>query len=375
MIRRISLIVLLVCVLGGLLVAGQMRGQSSVVSGFIEADEIRVGSRVGGRVAEVLVQEGELVTQGQVLVRLEPYDIRERLREAEANLAARKAEHDKLKAGLRPQEIAQAKARAARVAAVLKKLKDGPLPEEIAAAESRLQLARAQLDRAKKSHDRTVSLYNQNTNAVGKDELDQAIEVFRVAEANEQVRKEELHLMQKGTRAEDISAAEAELLDAQLALELATAGFRSEEIAVAAASVEAAEAAVSAVQKQLAELEIRADTAGTVNAIELRPGDLVPMNGPVLSLIDHSRMWVRAYLPENRLGPKLGERFAVTVDSFPREVFQAELTFVSTQAEFTPRNVQTPEERSKQVFRVKLHLLEGLDRLRPGMSADVRLQP
>jgi membrane fusion protein YbhG len=107
--------------------------------------------------------------------------------------------------------------------------------------------------------------------------------------------------------------------------------------------------------------------------VELHPGDLVIANAPVISLMDTRSLWVRAYVPENRLQQKVGEKLRVSVDSFPSQRFAAHLSFIARQAEFTPGNIQTPEERSKQVFRIKVVLDEGLDRLRPGMSADVWL--
>jgi multidrug resistance efflux pump len=106
----------------------------------------------------------------------------------------------------------------------------------------------------------------------------------------------------------------------------------------------------------------------------LQPGDLVFANAPAVSLIDMQRVWVRAYVPEDRLDLALGDRLPVTVDSYPGKRFTGEITFISRQAEFTPSNVQTPEERSKQVFRVKVTLVDGLDQLRPGMAADVWLE-
>jgi hypothetical protein len=91
--------------------------------------------------------------------------------------------------------------------------------------------------------------------------------------------------------------------------------------------------------------------------------------------MDDGHLWVRAYVPENRLDLKLGQKMWVTVDSFPNKRFAAELSFISRQAEFTPSNVQTAEERVKQVFRIKVELREGLDVLRAGMAADVWLTP
>ncbi len=370
---KIFLAILVVATLAGLLIYSQRREGTRRVSGFVEADEIRVGSRVGGRVAEVFVQEGQSVAAGQILIRLEPFDLQERMKEAEAMLAARRADFRKMEAGLLPQEIAQKKARVDRLAAMANKLKTGPLPEEIAAAQSRLNLAQAQLDRAKKVHDRTMTLVNRDSGAVSRDEIDLVVESLKVAESSEQVRREELILLKKGTRAEDIAAIEAEQHEAMEAHSLAQAGFRQEDIAQSQAVVESAEAALNAIKTQLAELEIKAGVPGIVDAIQLRPGDLVAPNSPVLTLIDIRRLWIRAYVPENQLNLKLGETFDVTVDSFPNNKFGAELSFISTNAEFTPRNVQTVDERAKQVVRIRLYLKEGFDQLHPGMAADVWL--
>jgi multidrug resistance efflux pump len=113
---------------------------------------------------------------------------------------------------------------------------------------------------------------------------------------------------------------------------------------------------------------------GTIEALELEPGDLVPPDAPVVSIMDHGRLWVRAYVPEDELDLSVGDVLEVSTDSYSGERFGAKITFIARQAEFTPSNVQTPEERSKQVFRIKVELIEGVDRLRPGMAADVWLE-
>ena len=118
---------------------------------------------------------------------------------------------------------------------------------------------------------------------------------------------------------------------------------------------------------------IRAPVGGVVEALALRPGDLLAANAPALLLLDPSRLWVRAYVPEGRLTLTLGQEVSLQVDPFPGERFRGRVSYIAGEAEFTPGNVQTPNERSKQVFRIKVSLVDGLDRLRPGMSADVVL--
>ncbi|MCA9040358.1 MAG: HlyD family efflux transporter periplasmic adaptor subunit, partial [Planctomycetaceae bacterium] len=116
-----------------------------------------------------------------------------------------------------------------------------------------------------------------------------------------------------------------------------------------------------------------APVQGTVEAVDLQPGDLVPTDAPVISILDHSHMWVRAFVPENRQAVNVGDEVTLTVDAFPDEEFIGRISYVAHQAEFTPRNVQTSDERAKQVFRIKVELPEGTSRLRPGMAADVWL--
>lgn len=366
---RILAFVLLIATAAGLLFYSRLTTPPFQVSGFIEADEIRLGSRLGGRVVEVPAREGEPVTAGAVLVKLDPFDLYQRRAEAAAQLEARRAEHEKLVEGFRQEEIAQAKARRDQLAAQLEMLETGPRKQEIAAAQARLRLANAELELAQQVHARKKLAFERN--AISSTEMDEATTQLRVARETAQVRSEELNLLLEGTRQEEIARARAQLDEAEQNWLLFTRGYRKEEIAQAKAAVEAAEAALRAIEQQIDELTIVAPTDGTVEALELQPGDLVPAGGPALSLLDHSHLWVRAYVPENRLDLQLGQRVWVTVDSYPGEVFAAHLSFIARQAEFTPSNVQTPEERVKQVFRIKATLDEGLDRLRPGMAADV----
>lgn len=373
MLRRIVVLVLLAAVLVGALVISQRRDEPLKVSGFVEADEIRVGSRVGGRIASVHVEEGQRVEAGTVLVELEPYDLVQRRAEAAAQVAQKRAELEELKSGYRSEEIEQARARRAQLAAQLEKLRSGPRKQEIAAAAAQVDLAQAEFDLAQQVYDRTANLFQRGTST--QEEMDQARTQLRVATARVRANTEQLEVLQEGTRAEDVQAAEAQLREAEEALRLLERGYRPEQITQAEAALAAAEASADIVERQLAELKIVAPVEAVVDAVELEPGDLVPGNAPAITLVDLSHLWVRAYVPENELDFQLGQMVEVTVDSYPEEVFQGRITFVARQAEFTPGNVQTPEERSKQVFRIRVALEPSEPQLRPGMAADVWLEP
>ncbi len=373
MVSRVIVVAVVILALGGLIAYSQFRPEPNKVSGFIEADEIRVGSRIGGRVQVVHVEEGERVTAGQLLIELEPYDLLEREKEAVNNLAALDAAYRKLKDGLRPEEVAQAKARYEQAQAQLDALQNGPRRQEIEAARGRLEAAAAEAALAKSEFERAQTAFDRG--AITRADLDTLSQKMTSAEGMHQVRQEELALLEAGNREENIREAEARVDEAEQAWQLAQSGYRQEDVEQARAARDAAEAKLEVIREQKKELSIKSPVNGVIEAMDLLAGDLVPAGAPVLSIMDDSRLWVRAYIPENRVGLTVGQKLEVSVDSMGDERMLGEISFISRQAEFTPSNAQTPEERSKQVFRVKVTLEGDLKKLRPGMTADVWLEP
>lgn len=349
---------------------GQSRPAAFVVSGFVEADDVRVGSRVGGRIASVVVGEGDRVRAGDTLFTLDLFDWQERLAQAKAMLAGAAAEHARLAAGYRSEESDQARARRDRAAATLEKLNAGPRAREIEIARERVKIAEANLELAQSEFDRVKGLREEASAA--KVEYDQAVRELKRAQSESAAMKQELALLEEGTRIEELSEARAALAEAQAGVALIEQGFRVEDVARAAAQVEAARADVAAIETQMKELTVASPCDCVVESIRLRPGDLVAPNAPAVSLLDTSRMWVRSYVPEARLGQvKVGQTVPVRVDGFGGRCFYGRVSFLASEGEFTPRNIQTPEERGKQVFRVKVTIEEGADELRVGMGADV----
>ncbi len=370
--RQILLLVLFAAALFGLLIYSQWSPPSNQVSGIIEGYEIRLGSRVGGRVKSVLVAEGDQVSAGAALIEFEPFDIAERAQQAAAVLAEREAALAMMQAGLRPQEVAQAKARLDQADAELSLLREGPRLEEIEAAQNRVVAAEAVRDLATRERDRSSELYRSN--AISKSEYDQAHERFAEASANLQIRQNELAILQAGARAQEIANSAAKKEEARLSWELAKQGFRAEEIAQAVAARDSAQAALAALVRQKAELTIVAPTDGYVDSLDLQPGDLVAPNAPVMTILSMRSLWVRAYVPQRLMQLRLGQVCQVTVDAYPDRTYQGKVTFISNQAEFTPGNVQTPDDRAKQVYRIRVTINDAQHVLRPGMTADVWLQ-
>jgi multidrug resistance efflux pump len=249
----------------------------------------------------------------------------------------------------------------------------GPRRQEIQEAKDNLALAESDVELTELVFKRREDLYSRR--AIAQEEFNQAVAERKAARARAAVAKSRLELLLEGTRKEQIEQAKARLMAAESEAQLYRTGYRQEDIARAKAQREAVHAQVEAIRQQIAELEIRAPCDGVIEAIELRPGDLVPASGPVISVMDTRRMWVRAYVPQLHLAlVPLEKRLAVRVDSAPDKTYWGRVIYVSRQAEFSPDNIQTPEERSKQVFRIKVEIEGDRSQLRPGMTADVLLE-
>ena len=158
-------------------------------------------------------------------------------------------------------------------------------------------------------------------------------------------------------------------------LELAVAGSRSEQITAAAAALAAAQAQAGLAQATIPDYFVRSPFDGIVTVRAREPGESVVPGNAVVSVMNPADRWVRIYIPENRLGlVRIGQQAAITIDAFPRHPFSGEVSWISSEAEFTPRNVQTQDERVKLVYAVKVRITNDPDlALKPGTPADVRM--
>ncbi|MGC7878870.1 HlyD family secretion protein, partial [Desulforudis sp. 1190] len=149
-------------------------------------------------------------------------------------------------------------------------------------------------------------------------------------------------------------------------------GARKEALDRAAAQVKGSQAGVDLAKSYLEKTILKAPVGGMVIGTNFEPGEVVRQGAEVITLLNMQKLWLGTYVPENRLGEvQVGQRVEVTVDSFPDKVFAGRVTFISPRAEFTPRNVQTKEDRVRLVFKVKIFLENGQGLLKPGMPADV----
>lgn len=341
-----------------------------VLSGTIEADEIQVGSRVGGRIAAVLVSEGQTVKQGQPLIRFESYDLDARLRDAAAAVAQAQANLQKLQNGSRPEEIAEARAQTEAARATLEMLRNGSRNQEVEAARAELDAATADAEVARANFERLRQLTRNGV--ASRQDYDNAKAALERADGRREAAQQRLSLLREGSRREEIERAEQQYRQALARQQLVTRGARQEDIDAAQAGLERARAALRQIETQTGELEVLAPADAFVEVLQVRPGDLLAPNAPVATLVEVDRLWVRVFVPEPELGHlQLEKTVSVSVDTFANQTFGGRIEQIASRGEFTPRNVQTREERAHQVFAVRVRLDNHAGRLRAGMAADV----
>ncbi|MFO0757358.1 MAG: efflux RND transporter periplasmic adaptor subunit [Byssovorax sp.] len=366
--RFIPLVLLLAAVVGWLGYRAYLARKPYEWSGTVEARVITVGSRVGGRIKEVLVHEGDPVQAGQVLITLEPGDLEAQRLSAAGQLAQAEAALERVKAGARPEEIEQAKARAATAAAALQESRAGARGEQIAAAEARLVAAQASVDKAKLDAERTKTLVASG--AISQAEADNADVALRAAVASRDAQKHTVDELKNGTRREDVAQAAARAKEAAASARLVEAGSRVEDIRAAEGALMAAQGKLKSIEVLIEELSIKAPRAATVEALDLRPGDILGPNAAAVTLLEDDQLYVRIYVPETKIGLiKVGDPVPITVDSFPGKSFGGVVEHINTVGEYSPRNLQTADERADQVFATRIGLREGKKELRAGMAA------
>jgi multidrug resistance efflux pump len=175
-------------------------------------------------------------------------------------------------------------------------------------------------------------------------------------------------------RREEIAQASARAKEAQANAALVEAGSRVEDIKAAEGAVLAAQGKLKSIQVMIDELTIKAPRAARLETLDLRPGDILGPNAAAAVLLEDDQLYVRIYVPETRIGLiKVGARVPVTVDSFPGRAFPGVVEHINSVGEYSPRNLQTADERADQVFAARVGLGEGKDDLRAGMAAFIQV--
>lgn len=339
--------------------------------GVVETHVVRLGPRTGGRVAEVSVAEGDLVQAGQILVRLEAPELEAEREQAQSQLMAAEAMLEKARKGPRPQELDAARAVMAAAEAQLRRLEAGARDEEIRSADFEAKAIGADLSRARREMSRIDGLYSRN--AVARSQVDSARAELGRLQNQALAAQSRLELLLAGSRPEEIAAAAAERDRVRAELNLLLAGTRREDVIVAEAHVIEARGRLKQADANLQEILVRAPRRVVVETLAVRCGDLVAPNQPIVRTLAGDDIWVKVYVPETELSKvRLGQTVQVSIDDSDRR-FRGEVVQVAGQSEFTPRNVQSIDERRFQVFGVRVRVTDPEGILKSGMAAVVAI--
>jgi multidrug resistance efflux pump len=345
-------------------------GQILSLPGVVEIQEVRLGSKIGGRVRSVEVVEGSIAEKDQVLATFDAPELEAQRNQAEAHLQSAQADLEKANNGPRVQEKEAAKMAMEAARAKWNRLKAGPRKEEIEEARSEVETAQADVQLAEDTLKRVQRLFNSQASFA--EEMERAGSNRARLRGRLNKAKASLDLLLAGYRPEDVAEAEAQYKQARANYELLLAGTRSEDIQGAEARVAEYAGKLREIKANLDETTVRAPERVVVEVLAVRRGDLVVPNQTIMRVLRADDLWVKAYVPETEMARvKLGVEVEVSVDSYPGRRFQGVIRQISSASEFTPRNVQSADERRHQVFGIKVHVPDPDGIFKSGMAAQV----
>jgi HlyD family secretion protein len=394
---------------------------ANTVSGFIEGEEVSIAAEVGGRIEMLSVNEGDHVSSGQEVVRLDHALLDAQVAQAQTALESAKAQLALVEAAARPEDIRQAESVVAQAAVVrdgakrawdnAQTVRDNPqeLDTRIAAAQAQVDVLKQQVEVAK--HTVEAAVANAQAAEVRKDsfggqasgmlEARVAVDQWWAAEEGLLTARAALDSAQAGlegaqkslavlqemrahplTANAQVDAAKAQYDSALTAVDIAQArldgikaGATKEQIAVAEAMVKQAEAALTVIQVQLTRMSVISPVNGVVTRRAYHAGEIAGPGTGLVTIATVDPVKLKIYVPETEIGNvKIGDTIGVRVDSFPGKTFNGKVTYIATQGEFTPRNVQTKSERVNIVFAVKVEIPNPNQELKAGMPADAFLK-
>ena len=405
--RIIPILILLVLAGGAYVLTSRAEAQSGALtaSGTIETTDVTVAPEAGGRVLNVLANEGDTVQAGQVIIQMDDSLLKAQLVQtqqsvaaAQASLKAAQANYDLLKAGAQTDQIAAAEqavktaeANVAGAQAQLAQMLAGPQAADIAAAQAAVAKASSDVTFAQQAYDgvvegrATAKAYGVPGGGLGLMEEKMRAQLQAI-QANYDVAQKRLAQLKRGATKDEIdqararvAAAEAQQAQLQAQLDQLKSGARPEQLAAAQAQIEVAQAqadqsaaAIDVLKVQIDRLTLKAPLTGVVLKRSIEPGEVVMPGASLITIGDLTNLYIIVYVSESRYGEvKLGQSVQIKVDSFPGQTFTGTVSHIADQAEFTPRNVQTAEGRATTVFAVRVDVTNVDGKLKPGMPADV----
>ena len=364
---------------------GSSRGNDNTlrISGNIELTEVAIGFKTAGRLIERTVDEGDRVKKGQIIARLDRDQlVAQRDREAAGEESSR-AQLAQAETSLEWQkdtlaaDVDQKRADLASMEARLAEMRNGARPQEKLDAKAAVDSAASEVERARKDWDRAQVLYKNDD--ISTAQFDQYRNRFESAQAALNQAKEREALVLAGPRVEQINAQTALVERARAALKMAEANGlemkrREQELATRKAEIARSKASVALIDSQLSDTVASSPVDGVVLVKSADPGEVLAAGATVVTVGDIDHPWLRGYINETDLGRvKIGSKAAVTTDSYPGKVYQGRVSFIASEAEFTPKQIQTEQERVKLVYRIKIEVDNPQHELKSNMPADAVL--
>jgi len=386
--KRINVIIIALAAVGAGVYAyrtviGRAPDNRIVVSGNIELTEVNIAFKTAGRLTERAVDEGDAVKKGQVVARLDRDQLTaQRDREA-AGLASAQEQLAQAQTALEWEratlagDVEQRKADLASNESHLLELKNGSRPQEIQESRAAVEAAQSELDRAKRDWDRAQTLYKNDD--ISTEQYDQYRNRWQSADAALKQAQQRDALVQAGPRVEIVQAAQGQVEKTRGALKMAEANTleikrREQELLTRRAEIERAKASLALIDAELADTIAYSPVDGVVLVKSADVGEVLGVGTTVVTVGDIDHPWLRGYVNETALGKiKVGAKAKVTTDSYPGKVYEGRVSFIASEAEFTPKQIQTEEERVKLVYRIKIELDNPRRELKSNMPADAEI--
>jgi len=350
------------------------------VSGNIEATEVKIAFKMSGRLIERTVDEGDRVAAGEVIARLDREQLLRQREQAQASLAAAHSQLKQLRTAIEFQratlagQIAERTAQLNQAKSLLSELEAGSRAQEIEQARARVAEAETQFEQASADWERAQTLIKADD--ISRAQYDQFRARHAATKAQLSQAREQLALVKEGPRKETIAQSRARVAQAEAALRIAAAQRlelkrKEQEVATRGAEIKRAQAQVALIETQLDDTIAYTPVDGIVLSKSAEVGEVLAAGTTVVTVGDLDHPWMRGYVNERNLGRvKIGSRVDVTTDSFPGKIYAGRVSFIASDAEFTPKQIQTEEERVKLVYRIKIDIANPEQELKVNMPAD-----
>ena len=387
--RKIILPILLIALAAGLGFwwSGRYRrgGENRLaLSGNIELTQVDISFKVPGKLLELNVAEGTFVKKGMVIARIDRQQVEHQRNRDEAGVTSAESQYLQMETGIQWQrqtlesDLALRRAELRAAQAQLDQLLAGSRPQEIQQTQAAVADANAQHDQAQADWNRAQELYKNDD--ISKQQYDQYRTRLESTAAALRQAEERAALVKEGPRKEDIEAARAQVARAEAAIRVSEANRlelrrREEDLVARRAEIARARAQVAMTDTQIGDTVVASPVDGVVLVKSAEVGEVLAAGTTVVTIGDIDHPWLRAYISETDLGRiKLGQPAQLTTDSYPGKTYTGHISFIASEAEFTPKQIQTREERVKLVYRIKIDVDNLNHELKSNMPVDAEIQ-